>query len=453
MVPGSGGAPEGAWRAHAVRTARHQPSLLTQAPPSTSLADRVRPDFPILHQTVGDDGTRPLIYLDSGATSQKPEVVLRAMDNYYRRDNANVHRGVHALAARATAGYESARAKVAAFIGAGSPEEVVFTRNATEGINIVAGGWGASVLRPGDVIITSVAEHHSGLVPWQLVAARTGAKVVAVPLARDETIDIDALASTLAAHAGRVKVVSLVHVSNVLGSVLPVAAVAEMTHAAGAKLLLDCCQALPALPLNVSTLGADWIVASAHKACGPTGIGLLWGTPAALEAMPPWGGGGEMIETVTLESSTFAPPPARFEPGTPPIAEAIGFGAAVDYLTAIGMGAVKAHEDEVGGLLWEGLKSINGVRVYGPPPAHPLGRAALVTFNVDGLHATDVSTLLDGAGVAVRSGHHCAQPLHTALGVSASARASPYIYNGAADVDAFLRELKGAIKFFRDAGL
>ena len=454
MLPGvESGRGGGGGRTPVTLLTQHAATPPPQAPPSTSLADRVRPDFPALHQTVGDDGARPLIYLDSGATSQKPEVVLGAMDTYYRRDNANVHRGVHALAARATAGYESARAKVAAFIGAGSPEEVVFTRNATEGINIVAGGWGASVLRPGDVIVTSVAEHHSGLVPWQLVAARTGARVVAVPLARDETIDVDALASTLAAHAGRVKVVSLVHVSNVLGSVLPVAAVAEMTHAAGAKLLLDCCQALPALPLNVASLGADWIVASAHKACGPTGIGLLWGTPEALEAMPPWGGGGEMIETVTLESSTFAPPPARFEPGTPPIAEAIGFGAAVDYLTAIGMANVKAHEDEVGGLLWEGLKSIDGVRVYGPPPTHPLGRAALVTFNVDGLHATDVSTLLDGAGVAVRSGHHCAQPLHTALGVSASARASPYIYNGAADVDAFLRELKGAITFFRDAGL
>lgn len=412
----------------------------------------MRPDFPALHQAVGDP-PHPLIYLDSGATSQKPVVVLEAMDHYYRRDNANVHRGVHALAARATTAYEDARAKVAAFIGAGSAEEIVFTRNATEGINIVAGAWGGATLRPGDVVVTSVAEHHSGLVPWQLVAARTGARVVAVPLDKDETIDVSALKKILDEHAGRVKVVSLVHVSNVLGSILPAAAVAEMVHAAGAKLVLDCCQALPALPLNVSALGADWIVASAHKACGPTGIGLLWGTPEALESMPPWGGGGEMIDTVTLEGSTFAPPPARFEPGTPPIAEAVGFGAAVDYLTAIGMDAVAAHEAEVGGVLWEGLNSINGVRCYGPPPTHPAGRAALVTFNVEGLHATDVSTLLDGAGVAVRSGHHCAQPLHTALGVAASARASPYIYNGVGDVDVFLRELKSAIKFFRDAGL
>ena len=426
-------------------------SHFCQAPPSACLAARVRPDFPILHQSVGG---RPLVYLDSGATSQKPEAVLNAMDAYYRHDNANVHRGVHALAARATTAYEDARAKVAAFIGSPSPAQVVFTRNATEGINIVAGGWGVATLKAGDVIVVSVAEHHSNLVPWQLAAARTGARIVAVPLRKeDETIDVDALRSILAEHAGRVKVVSLVHVSNVLASVLPAPDVAAMVHAAGARLLLDCCQALPALPLDVAALGADWVVASAHKACGPTGVGLLWGTEEALESMPPFMGGGEMIETVGIEASTFAPPPARFEPGTPPIAEAIGFGAAVDYLASIGMDAVAAHEAEVGGVLYEGLRAIDGVTTYGPPPSHPLGRAALVAFNVDGLHPTDVSTLLDGAGVAVRSGHHCAQPLHAALGVSSSARASPYIYNGAADVDAFLTELKGAIKFFRDAGL
>jgi len=418
------------------------------APPTTaSLADRVRPDFPALAQEVGG---RPLLYLDSGATSQKPVSVLRAMDAYYERDNANVHRGVHALAARATASYESARARVAAFIGASSDRDLVFTRNATEGINIVAHAWGLANLKPGDEILVSVAEHHSNLVPWQLVAARTGARVRAVGLTPTQEIDVGAVRDAL--HEGRVKIVALQHVGNVTGALLPAAAVADICRAAGARLLLDCCQSLPGLPLDVAALGADWVVASAHKACGPTGIGLLWGKPDVLEAMPPFMGGGEMIDHVGIESSTFAPPPARFEPGTPPIAEAIGFGAAVEYLNAIGMDAVARHEAEVGGLLYEGLRSINGVTVYGPPPG-PTRPAALASFNVSGLHATDISTLLDGAGVAVRSGHHCAQPLHAALGVSASARASPYIYTSAGEVDAFLGELKSAIQFFRDAGL
>lgn len=413
----------------------------------SSLADRVRGDFPVLRQEVAG---RPLVYLDSGATSQKPTSVLDAMDAYYTHDNANVHRGVHALAARATAGYEGARAKVAAFINARSDRDVIFTRNATEGINLVAHAWGLANLGPGDQILVSVAEHHSNLVPWQLVAARTGATVRAVGLTPAQEIDVGAVGAAL--REGKVKIVALQHVGNVLGAVLPAAAVAEMCAAAGARLLLDCCQSLPGLPLDVGALGADWVVASAHKACGPTGIGLLWGKPDVLAAMPPFMGGGEMIDSVEITRSTFAPPPARFEPGTPPIAEAVGFGAAVDYLGAIGMDKVAAYEAELGGLLYEGLRAIDGVTVYGPPPGPSRG-AALATFNVNGLHATDVSTLLDGAGVAVRSGHHCAQPLHAVLGVPASARASPYIYNTAGEVETFLEELKGAIKFFRDAGL
>ena len=298
--------------------------------------------------------------------------------------------------------------------------------------------------------------------PWQLVAARTGAALRVVPLTPDKTrIDVDALSKIL--KEGNVKVVALAHVSNVLGCVLPAAAVAEMCRAAGARLLLDCCQTLPAMPCDVRALGADWIVASAHKACGPTGIGMLWGSEEALEQMPPFLGGGEMIDTVTLRESTFAPPPARFEAGTPAIAEAIGFGAAVDYLgeggAVGGMREVAAAEEELGGLLHEGLARIPGVTVYGPefsPSSSTEGggnRAALASFNVEGLHATDVSTLLDHAGVAVRSGHHCAQPLHSALGCNASARASPYFYNTAGEVEVFLEELRGAIKFFRDAGL
>ena len=316
-------------------------------------------------------------------------------------------------------------------------------------------------LKPGDEIAISELEHHANIVPWQLVAARTGAVLRVVPLTPDKTrIDVDALSRIL--KEGKVKIVALAHVSNVLGCVLPAAAVAEMCRAAGAKLLLDCCQTLPAMPCDVRALGADWIVASAHKACGPTGVGMLWGSEEALASMPPFLGGGEMIDTVTLQESTFAPPPARFEAGTPAIAEAIGFGAAVDYLEGIGgMSEVAAAEEELGGLLHEGLARIPGVQVYGPEfsssssssSSSPSNRAALASFNVEGLHATDVSTLLDHAGVAVRSGHHCAQPLHAVLGCNASVRASPYFYNTAGEVEAFLEELRGAIKFFRDAGL
>ena len=327
--------------------------------PSTStstLASAIRPLFPCLAQDVNG---KPLIYLDSGATSQKPTVVLEAMDSYYRRDNANVHRGVHALAARATASYEGARAKVAAFIGASSPTELVFTRGATEAINLVASSYGGSVLRPGDVVLVSVAEHHANLVPWQLVAARTGARVVGVPLLPDKTgVDTGALLSLLKEHAGKVKVVALVHMSNVLGAVLPdVPALGDAVRAAGAVLLLDACQSVPGGPVDVSTLGADFLVASGHKMAGPTGIGFLWGKPHLLEAMPPFMGGGEMIERVEVERSTFAPPPARFEPGTPPIAEAIGLGAAVDFLSGIGMQRVAAWEAELGGVLWDEVRT------------------------------------------------------------------------------------------------
>jgi len=311
-------------------------------------------------------------------------------------------------------------------------------------------------LRPGDEIAISELEHHANIVPWQLVAAKTGAILRIVPLTADRTqIDVEALSKIL--KEGKVKVVALAHVSNVLGCVLPAARVAEMCRSAGAKLLLDCCQTLPTMPCDVRALGADWIVASAHKACGPTGVGMLWGREEVLETMPPFLGGGEMIDTVTLKESTFAPPPARFEAGTPAIAEAIGFGAAVDYLEGIGgMREVAAAEEELGALLHEGLAKIDGVRVYGPKfssSSSSSQRAALASFNVEGLHATDVSTLLDHAGVAVRSGHHCAQPLHSVLGCNASARASPYFYNSSAEIEAFLEELRGAIKFFRDAGL
>jgi cysteine desulfurase/selenocysteine lyase len=309
----------------------------------------VRAEFPILAQEVNG---RPLVYLDNAATSQKPAEVLAAMEGYYGAGgyNSNVHRGVHALSARATTAYEAAREKVARFVNAASPQEIVYTRNATEAINLVASSWGGSALREGDEVVLSVAEHHSNLVPWQLLAQRRGLVLKFVGLTESEELDLEQLAGLI---TPRTRLVSLVHVSNMLGCVLPTQRAAELAHAAGAKLLLDCCQSVPNMPVDVQALGADWIVASSHKMCGPTGIGFLWGRGALLEEMPPWMGGGEMIAEVRLEGSTFAEPPSRFEAGTPAIAEAIGLGAACDYLTGLGMERVAAHERELGAYLYD----------------------------------------------------------------------------------------------------
>lgn len=415
---------------------------------ATSLGELVRSDFPILHQEVHG---KPLVYLDNAATSQKPKQVLDKLDHYYNNYNSNVHRGVHALSARATAEYEEARQKVAKFINAASPEEIVFTRGATEAINLVANTWGISTLRPGDEIIYSVTEHHSNIVPWQLIAARTGAVLKYVPLTPDtQEIDVAKLKELI---TPRTRLITLVHVSNALGCVLPVAEVVEAARTVGAKVLLDACQSVPNMPVDVATLGADWIVASGHKMCGPTGIGFLWGRKEILDEMPPWMGGGEMIQDVYLDRSTYAEPPSRFEAGTPAIAEAIGLGAACDYLTELGMDRIHAYEKELGTYLYNELAQLDRVQIYGPPPTVPLGRAALCTFNVEGLHPTDVSTLLDQAGVAVRSGHLCTQPVHRELGVSATVRASPYFYNTYGDVDAFIKSLKETIAFFTEMGM
>jgi cysteine desulfurase/selenocysteine lyase len=412
---------------------------------SSCLADRVRQDFPILQQKVYD--SYPLVYLDNAATSQKPKAVLDTIAEYYTEYNSNVHRGVHALSARATAAYEEARATIARFIGASGPEEIVFTRGATEAINLVANTWGLSTLRPGDEIILSVAEHHSNIVPWQLVAAKTGAVLRFLPLTPDtQEIDVSKLHELV---TPQTRLIALVHVSNMLGCVCPVTQVVQIAEKVGARVLIDACQSVPNMPVNVGSLGVDWLVASGHKMCGPTGIGFLWGRKNLLEEMPPWMGGGEMIQDVYLDHSTYAEPPSRFEAGTPAIAEAIALGRACDYLSEIGMAEVKAWEDELGGYLYDKLRSVSdNIQIYGPPPSVALGRAALCSFNVAGIHPTDISTILDQSGMAVRSGHLCTQPVHRILGVSASVRASPYIYNTYSDVDAFTDSLKDAIKFF-----
>lgn len=408
-----------------------------------SLAARVRSDFPILHQDVHE---KPLIYFDNAATSQKPVTVLEALRHYYESDNANVHRGAHALSARATDAFEAARDKVAKFINATAREEIVFTRNASEAINLVAYSWGLNVLQPGDEIILSVMEHHSNLVPWQMIARKTGAVLKYVELTEDETLDLEHYKSLV---SERTKLVSVVHISNTLGCINPVAEIIAIAHQNGAKVLIDACQSVPHLPIDVQAMDCDWLVASGHKMCAPTGIGFLYGKRQLLEAMPPFFGGGEMIGEVHLDHFTVAELPHKFEAGTPAIGEAIALSAAVDYLSNLGMDTIHAYEEELTAYLFEQLRQIPNLKVYGPQPdAEGKGRAALAAFNVEGLHASDLSTLLDHEGVAIRSGHHCTQPLHRILGVSGSARASLYFYNTREEIDAFIAALKETIDFF-----
>ena len=416
---------------------------------SSALGEQVRDQFPILDQNVHE--SKPLVYLDSAATSQKPTHVLETLNEYYSKYNSNVHRGVHALSAKATTEYEEARKKISTMINANSPEEIVFTRNASEAINLVANSWGLSTLKEGDEIVLSVAEHHSNLVPWQLVAAKTGAKLKFVELTDDtQELDMNQLDELV---TPRTRLISLVHVSNALGCVLPVERVVAKAKKVGARVMLDACQSVPNRPVDVQSLEVDWIVASSHKMCGPTGIGFLWGRMEILEEMPPWMGGGEMIQDVFLDHSTYAEPPSRFEAGTPAIGEAIGLGAACDYLMSIGMDKIHDYETEIGRYLYEKLSDVDRVKIYGPTPDVALGRAALATFNVEGIHPTDISTILDHAGIAVRSGHLCTQPLHRALGVSASVRASAYFYNTYEDIDAFIDALKESIAFFTEMGM
>ncbi|NEO30947.1 MAG: cysteine desulfurase [Symploca sp. SIO3C6] len=408
-----------------------------------TIADKVRQDFPILHQEVNG---KPLLYLDNAATSQKPIAVIEALRRYYEQDNSNVHRGAHTLSAKATDAYEGARDKVAKFVNAASRQEIVFTRNATEAINLVAYSWGWSNLQPTDEIILSVMEHHSNIVPWQIIAQRTGAVIKYVGLTENEEFDLEQFKSLISA---KTKLVSVVHVSNTLGCINPVEEIIAIAHQQGAKVLIDACQSIPHLPIDVQAMDCDWLVASGHKMCAPTGIGFLYGKQELLEAMPPFLGGGEMIAEVFLEYSTYGELPHKFEAGTPAIGEAIALGAAVDYLSGLGMENIHAYEEELTAYLFEQLGSIPEVRIYGPQPTTDgKGRAALAAFTVEGLDSTDVATMLDQEGVAIRSGHHCTGPLHRALEITGTARASLYFYNTKKEIDAFIVALKETIEFF-----
>lgn len=422
-------------------------SVLADSDPSASgslsLGHLTRPDFPILHQEV--NGSK-LVYLDNAATSQKPSSVLKAVLEYYEAYNSNVHRGIHFLSVRATDEYELARKKVAQFINAGESRDIIFTRNATEAINLVAHSWGLSNLKPEDEIVLTIAEHHSAIVPWQIISKKTGAILKFVDLDGGEVPDVSKLRGML---SKKTKLVVVHHVSNMLASILPIEDIVQWAHDVQAKVLVDACQSVPHMAVDVKALDVDFLVASSHKMCGPTGIGFLYGKSELLTSMPPFLGGGEMIADVFLDHSTYAEPPSRFEAGTPAIGEAIGLGAAIDYLSEIGMQKIHDYEMELANYLYESLQSVPSVRIYGPKPSRNINRAALCSFNVEGLHPTDIATILDQQhGVAIRSGHHCAQPLHRYLGISASARASLYFYNTKEDVDNFIEALNSTVNFF-----
>jgi cysteine desulfurase / selenocysteine lyase len=405
-----------------------------------SLADKVRVDFPILTQKVHD---QQLVYLDSAATSQKPQVVIDALSDYYQRYNSNVHRGVHTLSGLATDAYEAARQKVAKFVNAADEREIIYTRNATEAINLVAYSWGLGNLQTGDEVILTKMEHHSNLVPWQLVAQKTGAVLKFVDLSANEDFDLDHYKSLLSA---RTKLVAVVHVSNTLGSVAPVKEIISLAHAQGAKVLIDACQSAPHMPLDVQDMDCDWLVASGHKMCAPTGIGFLYGKLEVMRSMQPFLGGGEMIADVFFDHATYADLPHKFEAGTPSIGEAIALGAAIDYLTNIGMPEIHAYEQELSAYLYQQLAKIPQVRTYGPK-TH---RAALAAFTAGEVHPHDLSTMLDQSGIAIRAGHHCTQPLHRELKAQSTARASLYFYNTKAEIDQFIVALQESIDFFAE---
>mmetsp|Transcript_13202 Transcript_13202/g.43029 ORF Transcript_13202/g.43029 Transcript_13202/m.43029 type:complete len:413 (+) Transcript_13202:206-1444(+) len=403
----------------------------------------MRPEFPALDQEANG---RPLVYFDSGATSQKPRWVLETERCYYERDNANVHRGAHLLATRATEAYERAREKVAAFVNAESTREVVFTSGATEALNLVSH---CLPLREGDEVVLTVMEHHANIVPWQLLASRTGVALKFAKLNADKSnVDEDHLRSLV---TPKTKLIAMAHVSNVLGCEAPVSLAASLARSVGAAVLLDACQSVPHMKVDVQALGVDFIAASGHKMLGPTGIGFLWGRRELLDAMPPFKGGGEMIDQVTIDrGTTFAGAPTKFEAGTPPIAQAVALGSAIDFLTDVGLDEIRSYEGHLAAYLLDGLqRRRNDITIYGNVENRAV---ALVAFNIDGVHASDLAFFLDQEGVAVRAGHHCTQPLHHELGIDAgSCRASLALYNTIDEIDRFLDALDTSVDFLKNA--
>jgi cysteine desulfurase/selenocysteine lyase len=399
----------------------------------------IREDFPILREQAHG---HPLIYFDSAATSQKPRAVLDALREYYEHENANVHRGLHELSTRATEAYERSREDVANYLGAASSDEIVFTRGTTESINLVAQAWGREFIRSGDVILLTEMEHHSNLVPWQLLAQRTGARLRFVPVHDDGTLALDQLPALL---TSEVKLFAFTHISNSLGTINPVAQLCAQARALGALTLVDAAQSVGHMPINVRELGCDFLAFSGHKMCGPTGIGALYGRTEILDSIPPWHGGGEMIVSVTLEKSAFKKPPHRFEAGTPNIAGAIGLAAAIDYIERIGRSAIFEHDTQLAGYAMERLTELPGMRVLGPSGGQ---RGALVGFVMDAAHPHDLTTFADRYGLAMRGGHHCNQPLMRRFGLAGTTRASFYFYNTTAEIDRMIEILREAVRFF-----
>ena len=400
----------------------------------------IRKDFPILGRETKEG--IPLVYLDSAASSQKPSQVIHAMSRFYETEYANVHRGIHTLAEEATAAFESAREKVARFVGAESPRQLIFTRNATEAINLVAHSWGRANLQDGDRVLLTQMEHHSNIVPWQMLAAELGFTIDYAPMTEDHRIDLERYGQMLEQGP---KLVGFTQMSNVLGTINPVAQMTEMAHGAGAVVLVDGAQSVPHMAVNVAELDVDFLVFSAHKMCGPTGIGALYGRRELLEEMPPFMGGGEMIKRVQFDSFTVTELPSKFEAGTPPIAQAVGFGAAVDYISNLGMPAIRQHEQEMIERALDQLEEVPGVRIYGPAAEH---KGAVAAFTLADAHPHDIAEILDRRGVAVRAGHHCAMPLHEKLGLPATTRASFYLYNTPDEIDSLIEGLYDVKKVF-----
>ena len=394
-----------------------------------------RADFPILNRKVGG---KALAYLDNAASTQKPDAVIEALSDFYRNHYANIHRGIHTLSEEATVTYEGARDKVAAFIQAPDRRGLIFTRNTTEAINLVAYAWGRTQIKAGDRIVVTLMEHHSNLVPWQQLSKETGAELAYVSVTDEGRLDLTSLDEHL---DGPVKLVAFTHISNVLGTVNPVEEIVARVHAAGARVLIDGAQSVPHLPVNVEAINCDFFAFSGHKMCGPTGIGVLYGRPELLEEMPPFLTGGGMIEQVERETSKWADLPTKFEAGTPAVAEAVGLAAATDYLEGVGMEAIWAHEQELATYAWERLNDTSGVRVIGPPAK---GRSGVVSFTVEGIHPHDLAQILDSEGVAIRAGYHCAHPLHQCFGLPPTARASFYLYNTRQEVDRLVSGVRKA---------